>query len=139
MADALLEYWEEKLRIPLDLLVKEHFDKQAFSVMAHLDLPTSEDKIVKTQLKVARTESSGDHYSIVWGSLSVILNLFTSITRLVTEFGLLVKVVSDQPDGITFTIAHICQELTRILLVPDWAFSSAYGLTSSTPQLLNLF
>lgn len=134
LADALLEYWAEKLRIPLDLLIKEHFDKEAFGVMAHLDVPTGEDKVVKTRMEAATASTSHDYYSIVWGSLSVILDLLFSATRLVTELGLLVKVVGGQQDGISFTMVHLGQELIRVLLVPDWALSRAYGWTLSNPE-----
>lgn len=134
VADALLGYWEEELRVPLDLLIKEHFDKEVFGVMAHLDVPTGDDKIVKARLKGARAGTSGDHYSNVWGSLSIILDLFTSATRLATELGLLVTIVGGQRDGISFTIVHLCQELIRVFLVPDTAFSRAYGWAPSTPN-----
>ena len=127
IADAILEYWEEKLRVPLDLLIKEHFDKEAFSVMAHLDVPTCDDKTVKARLQTTRADTSDDHYTIVWGSLSVALDLFTSVTRVVSELGLLMKVVSGQRNGISLTILHIGQELIRVLLVPDWSFSREYG------------
>jgi hypothetical protein len=127
IADAFLEYCEERLRVPIDLLIKEHFDKEVFSVMAHLDVPTCDDKVMKARLSGATARASVDHYSIVWGSLSVILNMATSVTRLVTELGLLAKVAGGQQDGTSFAIAHLGQELIRVLLVPDWAFSNAYG------------
>ena len=127
IADAVLEYWEEKLRVPLDLLIKEHFDKEAFSVLAHLDIPTCDDKTVKARLQTAKANASDDHYTIVWESLLVALDLFTSIIRVVTELGLLMKVVSGQQNGISLTISHIGQELIRVLLVPDWSLSREYG------------
>ena len=128
IADACLEYWEEKLRLPIDLLIKEHFDKEVFRAMARLDVPTCDDKAVKARLKGATAGASNYRYSIVWESLLVILDMATSITRLGTELGLLVKVAGGQQDGATFAMAHLGQELIRVFLVPDWAFSSAYGL-----------
>ena len=127
IADACLEYWEEKLRIPIDLLIQEHFDKEVFSVMARLDVPTGDDKAVKARLEGATARASGGHYSSVWGSLLVILDMATAVTRLASELGLLVKVVGSQRDGTSFAMAHLGQELIRVFLVPDWAFSSAYG------------
>lgn len=138
MAHAFLNYCEENLRTPLDLLIQEHFDKERFSVVVHLDLPTSDDKTVKARLRGAGVGAVGDHHSIVWNSLSVILDLFFSATRLISELGLLVKVLSGQPDAISFAVMYLFQELVRVLLAPDWAFSNAYG-SASRPSAITSF
>jgi len=122
IARGLLDCWEQKLQVPLDLLMKEHFDKNGFSVMADLDVPTSDDRVVQGKLETA-TSGSYSHHGIAWESLSVVLNLFSSITRLVVEFGVLAKVVGSQQDGIPFAIAHLGQELSRFFLAPEWTFA----------------
>lgn len=129
MADSFLKYWEEELQVPLDLLTKEIFDKVVVSVRADLDVPTFDDRVVKGRLEGA-TSGSGGRYCVAWGSISFILNLFSSIARLITEFGVLAKVISSQPDGISFAIAHLGQELLKIVLVPEWQFSRACGSSS---------
>lgn len=135
MAAAFLGYWELKLQAPLDLLIKEHFDKEVFGVMVDLDVPTYDDGVVKHRLQDVTEQAQGPHgpYGVVWRSLSVILNLLSSATRLVTEVGLLAKVVSSQEDGITFAIAHLGQELFRLLLGPRWIFPRSYCKPPSFP------
>lgn len=127
MVEAFLRSWEEKLEGPLDLLIREHFDKKVFDVTAHLDVPTHDDKIAKRKLENVATGYSGLHDSIVWGSLSVILNLFSSATRLVTQLGLLARVLSDQKDGISFAVVHLGQELLWVLVRPGWYISREHG------------
>jgi hypothetical protein len=124
--DTFLKYWEEKLQVPLDLLTKEIFDKVVVSVRANLDVPTFDDRVVKGRMEAA-TSGSGGRYCVVWGSISFILNLFSSVARLITEFGVLARVINSQQDGISFAIAHLGQELLKIILVPEWDFSRAYG------------
>lgn len=127
VAEAFLESLGEKLEVPLDLLTKEHFDKKVFDVTAHLDVPTEDDKLVKRRLDDVTMGYSGLHESIVWGSLSVIMDLFSSATRLVTQFGLLAKILSDQRDGVSFAIMCLGQELLWVLLRPGWFVSREHG------------
>lgn len=124
IAKAFLEYLELKLQLPLDLLTKEHFDKEVFSVTACLDVPTFDDKVVKHKLQDITGHRMGFRgpYGVVWGSLSVTISLFSSAARLITELGLLAKVVSSQQDGISFAIAHLGQELLKVLLEPHFMF-----------------
>lgn len=131
MADSFLKFLEEVLQVPLDLLLKEHFDKEVFKVTARLDVPTNDDKIVAGRLEAASARNG--RHSVVWESLSVILGLLSSITRLVTELGLLVRVVGDQQDGIYLAVVHLVQETLRLLLAPQWSFSRAHG---SSPSFL---
>jgi len=126
IAQALLEYWGQKLEAPLDLLMREHFDKNVFSVKAGLDIPTYDDKVVQGKLEATSRGSSGRH-GIAWESISVILGLFSSVTRLVTEFAVLAKVVGSQQDGISFAIMTLAQELSKFFLAPDWTFSRTTG------------
>ena len=125
-AEASLKYWEEKLQILLDLLTKELFDKEVVSVRASLDVPTFDDRVVKGRIDDA-TSFTSSRYCVVWGSLSFILGLLSSVARLIMEFSVLAKVISSQQDGISFAIAHLGQELLQIVLVPDWQISRAYG------------
>ena len=125
LSEAVLKYWEEQLRVSLDLLVKEHIDKVVVNVRASLDVPTFDDRVVKGALEGATGESGG--CTVAWRSLSAVIILFTSAARLVTEFGVLAKVIGSQQDGIYFAILHLGQELSKIFLVPEWSFSRAYG------------
>ena len=131
VAESFLKYWEEKLQIPLDLLTKEILDKVVVSVRANLDVPTFDDRVVKGRLEGA-TSGSGGRYCVIWGSISFILNLFSSFARLITEFGVLARVITGQQDGISFAVAHLGQELLKIVLVPEWQFSRAYGSSPVT-------
>lgn len=126
IAQALLGYWAEKLQVPLDLLMREHFDKNVFSVRANLDVPTYDDKVVQGKLEATSRGSQGTR-GIAWESLSVILGLCSSVARLVTELGVLVKVVGSQRDGITFAMIHLSQELSKFFLAPDWTLSRTAG------------
>ena len=126
VAQALLGYWGQKLQAPLDLLMREHFDKNVFSVRAGLDVPTYDDKVTQGRLE-ATSRGSNNRNGIAWESLSVVLGLLSSVTRLVTEFGVLASVVGSQQDGILFAIVHLGQELSKFLLAPDWTFSSTGG------------
>lgn len=128
VAEAVLRFWEEKLQVPLNLLTKELFDKEVVSVRASLDVPTFDDRVVKGKLNGA-TSGSRNKYCVVWGSLSFTLSLLSSATRLITEFGVLSKVISSQQDGISFAIAHLGQELLKIILAPNWQLSRAHGLS----------
>ena len=132
-AAAFLESSAEKLEGPLDLLTKEHFDKKVFNVTAHLDVPTEDDKVVKRRLENV-TGFPGMHESMIWGSLSVIMDLLSSTTRFVTQLGLLVKVLSDQQDAISFAAVHLGQELLLVLLKPSWFVSREDGWSLCTLQ-----
>ena len=107
--------------------MNEHFNEEVFNATARLDLPTSDDKVVKGKLKGITDGPQGSRYGVVWGSLSIIFGLFFSTARLVAELGLLAKVVSDQRDGVYFAIVLVGQELLKLILAPDWGFSRAYG------------
>jgi len=126
IAQALFDYWGEKLQAPLDLLMREHFDRNVFNVKTGLDVPTYDDKVVQGKLEATSRGSSGRH-GIAWESLSVVLGLFSSVTRLVTELGVLAKVVGSQQDGISFAIVNLVQELSKFFLAPDWTFSRTTG------------
>ena len=126
IAKALLGYWEQRLQVPLNLLMREHFDKSVFSVKADLDVPTYDDKVVKGRLEATSRGSHGTR-GIAWESLSVILGLFSSVARLVIELGVLAKVVGSQQDGISFAAVHLGQELSKFLLAPDWTLSRTTG------------
>ena len=134
VAGGFLEYWEERLQIPLNLLTKEHFDKGVVYVRADLDVPTFSDKIAKGRMEGA-TGGSGGRYNVGWEAISVTLNILASATRLLTELGVLVKVLSSQRDGISFAIVHLGQEISKIFLAPDWDFSYAHGQPRA-PRLL---
>ena len=121
VAQALLGYWEQKLQAPLNLLMREHFDKSVFCVRADLDVPTYDDKVVQGKLEATSRGSLGR--GVAWESLSVILGLFSSVARLVTELGVLASVVGSQQDGISFATVHLGQELSKFLLAPDWTLS----------------
>ena len=126
IARALLEHWEQQIQAPLDLLMREHFDKNVFSVRADLDVPTYNDKVVQGKLEAASRGSFG-RYGIACKSLSAALGLFSSTTRLITQLAVLVKVVSIQPDGISFVIVYFGQELSISLLIPDRTFTYENG------------
>jgi len=126
IAKSVLGYWEQKLQVPLDLLMREHFDKNVFGVRADLDVPTYDDKDVQGRLEAVSRGSHGTR-GIAWESISVILGLFSSVTRLVTELGVLAKVVGSQQDGISFAAIHLGQEISRFLLAPDWTLSRTAG------------
>lgn len=126
IAQTFLRYWEQRLQVPLDLLMKEHFDKNVFSVRADLDVPTYNDKVVQGKLEATSRGSHGTR-GIAWESLSVIFGLFSSVARLVTELGVLAKVVASQRDGISFAAVHLSQELSKFLLAPDWTLSRTAG------------
>jgi len=123
---AILGYCERKLQVPLDLLMREHFDKSVFNVRVDLDVPTYDDKVVQGKLEATSRGSQGTR-GIAWESISVILGLFSSVTRLVTELGVLAKVVGSQQDGIYFAAVHLGQELSKFLLAPDWTLSRTAG------------
>ena len=125
-SETILKYWEEQLQVPLDVLMKEHLDKVVVDVRARLDVPTFDDRVVKGRLESA-TGGSGSQYCAAWAAFSVIIGLLASAARLVTEFGVLAKVIGSQQDGIYFAILHLGQELSKIFLVPEWSFSRAYG------------
>lgn len=134
MVKVFLRYLELKLQVPLDLLTKEHFDKEVFGVTARLDVPTFDDKVVKHKLQ----DITGDAmrfrgpYGAIWASLSVTINLFSSAARLVTELGLLAKVISSQQDGISFAIAHLGQELLKVFLEPHFIFPPPHAWAAIT-------
>ena len=126
IARALLASWEQKLQVPLDQLTREYFEGNVFNVRADLDIPTSQDKVVQGKLEA----TSRGHYSrhgTAWESLSVIIGLLSAVTRLVTEFGVLAKVVGSQQDGISFTVIHFVQEVSKFYMTPDWTLSRTNG------------
>lgn len=102
--------------------MREHFDRIVFKVEADLDVPTYDDKVVQGKLKATSVGSHG-----TWESLSVILGLFSSVARLVTEFCVLVKVIGGQQDGISFAVVHLSQELSRFFLASDRSPSRTAG------------
>ena len=128
IARAIFEHLESRLQIPLDQLMREHFEKNVFSVSADLDVPTYQDKVVQGKLETTSTGPYG-RYGIAWESLSVIIGLLSAVTRLVAQLGVLAKVVGSQQDGISFATMHFFQELSKFLLTPNWTFSRTNGLS----------
>lgn len=136
LAKALLRFWEQKLQVPLDLLMREHFDKTVFNIRTDLDVPTYDDKIVQGRLEATSRDSYGSR-GVAWESLSVVLGLFSSFTRLVTELCVLAKVVGSQQDGISFAVVHLSQELSKFLLAPDWTLSGTTGQSFELSEFLS--
>jgi len=126
IARALLANWEQKLQVPLDQLMKEHFERNVFNVKADLDIPTSQDKVVQGKLE-AISRGYYSRFGLPWDSLSVIIDLLSAVTRLVTVLGVLAKVVGSQQDGVSFTIMHFVQELSKFYMTPNWALSRTNG------------
>ena len=127
VARAFLDNWDQNLQLPLDQLMREHFEKNVVSVSADLDLPTFQDKVVQSKLE----STGGVHYGrygIAWEALSSIIGLLSATLRLVAELCVLATIVGGQRDGVTFATMHIFQELFRFLLTPNWAFSHTNGL-----------
>ena len=131
IARASLGYLENKLEIPLDRLMGEYFERSVFGVKADLDIPTSQDKVVQGKLE-ATSRSHYGRFSIPWESFSFSIGLFSAVTRLVAELGVLAKVVGSQQGGIYFAIIHCGRELFEFLLKPDWVFSFANGSSSDS-------
>jgi hypothetical protein len=125
VTEVLLKHWEERLKVPLNLLMKEQSDKELFGVVADLDVSTFDDRAVKCTLD--NVKGSNGRHGLAWVSLSVIMDLFFSAARLVTEFGVLAKVIGGQQNGTTFAIVHLGQELSKLLLVPNSMFMETGG------------
>lgn len=125
IAGAVLKHWEEKLQVPLDRLAKEYSDKVVFDVLADLDVPTQNDKVVRGKLDTV-VGCSGK-YGIIWGSVSVILDLSFSVIRLVAEFGVLATIIGGQRDEVALTLVHLGQEVAKLLLMPGWIFLHTCG------------
>ena len=127
IASSVLDYWEKTLQVPLNLLMCEHFDEEVFIATVRLDVPTYDDKAVKARLQGMSKGPQGSRHGVVWGSLYIILGLFFSAARFLTELSLLAKVVASQQDGFFLAAVLIGKELLELLLTPDWSFSRAYG------------
>ena len=135
VARGFLEYLEQKLRIPLDRLIGEHFKRNGFGVRADLDVPTYQDKIVQGKLEAtlkSRMKPRHGCNSIGWESFSVFIDLLSATIRLVAELAVLVKVAGSQQGGISFAIVHFGRELCEFILRPDWGFSFTKGLLSDS-------
>lgn len=126
IARATLGTLEQKIQVPLDQLTREHFERHVFSVGADLDVPTYQDKIVQGKMN-ATSKGNYSRYGIPWESISAIMGLLSAITRLVTELGVLAKIVGSQQDGISFVIAHFFQEISKFYLAPSWMLSRSNG------------
>ena len=126
IAQALFADWEYKLQVPLDQLTNEHFERNVFIVKADLDIPTSQDKVVQGKLE-ATSRNYHTRFGVPWESLSVIIDLLSAVTRLVTVLGVLAKVVGSQKDGISFAVMHFVQEISKFHLEPGWMFPRAIG------------
>ena len=135
IARTFLEHLEQKLRIPLDRLIGEHFERNGFGVWADLDVPTYQDKIVQGKLEATLKSLMRPPHgcnSIGWESLSVFIDLLSAVTRLVAELVVLVRVAGSQQGGISFAIVHFGRELCEFILRPDWGFSFTKGLFSDS-------
>ena len=138
VARGFLEYLEQKLRIPLDQLIGEHFEENGFGVWADLDVPTYQDKIVQGKLEAtlkSRMKPRHGCNSIGWESLSVFIDLLSATIRLVAELAVLVKVAGSQQGGISFVIVHFGRELCEFILRPDLGFSFTKGSFSDSISL----
>jgi len=132
---ALLQCLEQKLQVPLDQLMEEHFERNVFGVRAHLDLPTHKDKVMRGKLDATLKgplRFPHGHYSVAWQPLSVTLGLLSVLVCLVAELSVLVKVVGGQQGGLSFAVMHFGRELLGFLIRPDWLFSLTNGLPSNS-------
>ena len=134
LARTFLTYWAGEFALPLNLLIRERFEKEMFGAIADLDVPTHDDKVVRSRLN----DILRGGYGFVWGSLRGVLGLFYSIVHFATELGVVVKVISHQPGGVTFAIVSFGQEVFELLDTQGtlyrrgWYYSSMAGYFLTT-------
>lgn len=115
MATAFLTHRERKLEFSIAPLMREHFCKEVFNVMADLDVPT-------------RTVRSGDVSDPdVWQSLSVILDLIFFFACSVANICVLAAAIGCQQNGITFVVMHLGLGVFDLLRANGQIFSHRPG------------
>lgn len=101
--------------------MKEHFEKEVFSVAANLDVPTHDDKVMRG--KLGKFKMSATNGGVLWNLLWGLLGLFSSLIRFATELFVLMKVIGHQPGGITFAIIYVGQGVFELFCIQQPFYS----------------
>ncbi|KAI0056772.1 P-loop containing nucleoside triphosphate hydrolase protein [Artomyces pyxidatus] len=106
---------EHRVSSALNNRIKQYYSGHIFHAMARLDVPTYEDPVVSSQLdSVIPT----NRHSIVWSTLSGLLNTGTNGLRLCTQSFVLLGVLQEQRDGHLLTLLTFSNHALS-LLSPD--------------------
>lgn len=93
----VLRYTKQRLAVPLNARIKQHYSVHMYHAMARLDLPTFDDPKVQRQLESSFPTSSRS--SIAWDTVTMIFHIMTTAIQLVSQLSVLIRVLNNQQDG----------------------------------------
>ncbi|KAK7688165.1 hypothetical protein QCA50_008535 [Cerrena zonata] len=109
----LLRWVKLKLQWPLSSSLKQHFTTHLFEARARLDVPTFENEAIQAQLEAAST--GGGHFSIAWGTFTMLLGVFTTAVQLISQVSVLWHTLSSQMDGHLLAAVGLFQSLAEVV------------------------
>ncbi|KAF9448852.1 P-loop containing nucleoside triphosphate hydrolase protein [Macrolepiota fuliginosa MF-IS2] len=93
----ILRYTKQRLAVPLNVRIKQHYSVHMFHAMARLDLPTFDDPKIQQQLESSFPPNSRS--SIAWDTITMLFHLMTTMIQLVSQLSVLIRVLGGQRDG----------------------------------------
>ncbi|KAG1845090.1 P-loop containing nucleoside triphosphate hydrolase protein [Suillus subalutaceus] len=98
VASHLLQHIESRIRIPINMSIKQFYATHIFHSMARLDLPTFTDSAVQMQLDFAAHHRMMGT-SLAWEAVQGLTSLATTATSMLSQLFVLLTVLRKQQDG----------------------------------------
>ncbi|KAG1825435.1 P-loop containing nucleoside triphosphate hydrolase protein [Suillus subaureus] len=126
VASHLLRHIQSRIRIPVNMSIKQFYARHIFHSMARLDLPTFTDSAVQKQLDFA-AQHRVLGTSLAWEAIQGLTNLVATATSMFSQLFVLFTVVRKQQDGPLLVILGFSQSMLR------W-----YGTRPSVPGFFGM-
>lgn len=108
----IFEHINYRLTVPLNIRIKHHYDVHMFHAVSRLDVPTFDDMAVQRQIEQALSGGPSSS-SVAWSLVSKVAKLGGMMVQLVSQVGVLVKVLGGQRDGYLLAVLSFGQAIFR--------------------------
>ncbi|KZP30394.1 P-loop containing nucleoside triphosphate hydrolase protein [Athelia psychrophila] len=109
VASRVLSFGRNRVQLPLNKRIKQHYSTHIFQSMSRLDVPTFDDPAVQRQLEAA-TSSSG-RSSVCWDTLQTFMHVMSTVIKLFSQMSVLVAVLRDQRDGPLLAVLSFAESI----------------------------
>ncbi|KAG1777293.1 P-loop containing nucleoside triphosphate hydrolase protein [Suillus placidus] len=105
----LLRHARTRIKIPLNMCIKQFYDRRMFHSIVRLDLPTFEDSAIQRQLDFTLDRGSNVPWDAVWASTSLAMMGIS----LLSQFSVLFTILREQQDGPLLVILGFSRSMFR--------------------------
>ncbi|KAG2030068.1 P-loop containing nucleoside triphosphate hydrolase protein [Suillus americanus] len=126
VASHLLRHIESRIRIPINMSIKQFYATHIFHSMARLDLPTFTDSAVQKQLDFALHHRMMGT-SLAWQAVQGLTSLAATATSMLSQLFVLFTVLRKQQDGPLLVILGFSQSMLRCYRTRP-SVSSIFGM-----------